>query len=53
MGGFDVGIFSLGQVTVAETLEDRVRPSGSTSAGKFLDNPRDSSRLNIDPAVWT
>ena len=53
IGGFDVGIFSLGQVTVAETFEDRIRPSGSISVGKFLCNPRDSSRLNVDPAVWT
>jgi hypothetical protein len=53
VGAFGVDIFSLGQVTVAETFEDHVRPSGSISAGKFLDNLPDCSRLNIDHAVWT
>jgi len=51
VGSFGIDIFSLGQVTLAETFEDRIRPSGSLSAGKFLGNLRDCSRLNIDPAV--
>lgn len=52
VGNFGVDIFSLGQETAAETFDDRIRPSGSISAGKFLGNVRDCSRLNIDPAVW-
>jgi hypothetical protein len=51
--GVGVDIFSLGQVTVAESSEDPIRSSGIINAGKFLDNLRDCSLLNIDPAVWT
>lgn len=53
VGAFGVDIFLLEQVTVAEIFEDHIRPSGSISAGKFLDNLPDCSRLNMDPAVWT
>ena len=53
VGNFGVDIFSLGQETLAETFDDRIRPSGSISAGKFLGNLRDCSPLNIDPAAWT
>jgi len=42
VGNFGVDIFS---------FEDRIRPSGSLCAGKFLGNLRDCSRLNMDPAV--
>jgi hypothetical protein len=53
VGGVGVDIFSLGQVIVAETSEDPVRPSGIINAGKFRDNLWNCSLLNIDPAVWT